>query len=150
MEDSPRVYKSGNPFKRPCPLTPITTTRAELEALTEFYAEHGAKDIVKPDGKGPKGKLTAAQSTQYKKAIKGKEDEGKLAEKLRELVPLIEKEEAVCLTFGGEDWLTSSESKEPKRGSSKLRTSPIWLNGGARGRGDRRERLIIRMAPRTR
>lgn len=50
---------------------------------------------MKPDGKGPKGKLTAAQSTQYKKAMKGKEDEGKLAEKLRELIPLIEKEEAV-------------------------------------------------------
>jgi hypothetical protein len=54
---------------------------------------------VKPDGKGPKGKLTAAQSTQYKKAIKGKEDEGKLAEKLRELIPLIEKEEAVSTPF---------------------------------------------------
>jgi hypothetical protein len=27
--------------------------------------------------------------------MKGKEDEGKLAEKLRELIPLIEKEEAV-------------------------------------------------------
>ena len=50
---------------------------------------------MKPEGKGPKGKLTAAQSTQYKKAMKGKEDEGKLAEKLRELIPLIEKEEAV-------------------------------------------------------
>jgi hypothetical protein len=54
---------------------------------------------VKPDGKGPKGKLTAAQSTQYKKAMKGKEDEGKLAEKLRELIPLIEKEEAVSSHF---------------------------------------------------
>jgi len=53
---------------------------------------------VKPEGKGPKGKLTAAQSTQYKKAMKGKEDEGKLAEKLKELVPLIEKEEAVSLS----------------------------------------------------
>jgi hypothetical protein len=101
MADSPRIYKSGNPFKRPCPLIPITTTRAELEALTETYAEYGARDIVKPEGKGPKGKLTVAQNTQYKKAMKGKEDEGKLAEKLRELVPLIEKEEAVSFTPSG-------------------------------------------------
>jgi len=53
--------------------------------------------VSKPEGKGPKGKLTAAQSGQYKKALKGKEDEGKLAEKLRELIPAIEKEEAVSI-----------------------------------------------------
>jgi hypothetical protein len=52
---------------------------------------------VKPEGKGPKGKLTAAQSGQYKKALKGKEDEGKLAEKLKEMIPAIEKEEAVSI-----------------------------------------------------
>jgi hypothetical protein len=39
--------------------------------------------------------LTAAQTSQYKKTLKGKEDEGKLAQKMRDLIPAIEKEDAV-------------------------------------------------------
>jgi hypothetical protein len=63
--------------------------------LLETYAEHSIKPTVKPEGKGPKGKLTAAQTSQYKKTLKGKEDEGKVAQKMRDLIPAIEKEDAV-------------------------------------------------------
>jgi len=104
---------------------------------------------VKPEGKGPKGKLTAAQSSQYKKALKGKEDEGKLAEKLRELVPLIEKEEAVSLQLvPTRSWLMGSESRGPRRGSRLPPTSPTWPSGGVREQGEPPGKSIIHMVSR--
>lgn len=93
--DSGRLYKSGNPFKRPSPLTSITSSRAEMNELKARYATHGAQSTVKPKGSGPKGKLTPAEGRAYAKFAKGVEDERKLAEKLEEMEPAIEKEEQV-------------------------------------------------------
>lgn len=92
---STRLYRSGNPFKRPCPLVAFAHTRAEFDATVEGYEAFSAESTSKPEGKGAKGKMTAAQANQYKRALKSKEDEKKLAEELRELIPGIEKEEQV-------------------------------------------------------
>jgi hypothetical protein len=150
MIDSTRVYKSGNPYKRPCPLVVLSQTRAEFDALAEKYSDHAEKPAVKPEGKGPKGKLTAAQSSQYKKAVKGKEDEGKVAEKLKEMIPAIEKEDAVGLQNSSSDVeLTISEYREQRRGWRLLPIWRRWPSGGVRERDERPEKSIIRMEQRT-
>lgn len=92
--DSPRLYRSGNPFKRPCPLVPITFNRAQLQAEQERMAVHGAKKVPKLVGSGPKGKPTRAEMKEHSKLTKGVEQEGKLAEKIAAMFPDVEKEEA--------------------------------------------------------
>lgn len=98
---STRLYRSGNPFKRPCPLVAFTHTRAEFDEAIARYAAFGDEPPAKPEGKGPKGKLTTAQSTAYKKLVKVKEEEKKLAEQLTALIPGIEKEEQVSIGVAG-------------------------------------------------
>lgn len=92
--DSPRLYRSGNPFKRPCPLVPYTFTREELQAEHDRFAAYGAETAPKLVGSGPKGKPTKAELRDHNKLAKGIQDEAKLAEKLAEIVPNVEKEEA--------------------------------------------------------
>lgn len=88
------MYKSGNPFKRPCPFVAITTTRAELQEQQAVYAAHGESKPEKPAGTGPKGKLKPSELLAYRRQVKGVEDEAKLAQWLAEdLVPRAEKEE---------------------------------------------------------
>ncbi|KAL1413154.1 hypothetical protein Q8F55_000903 [Vanrija albida] len=94
LDSSVRLYKSGNPFKRPCPFVAITTTRAELQAQQEVYAAHGESKPEKPAGTGPKGKLRPPELLAFRRQVKGVEDEAKLAKWLAEdLVPRAEKEE---------------------------------------------------------
>lgn len=88
------MYRSGNPFKRPCPLVPFTFTRDELQAEQERFAAYGAEKMPKLVGSGPKGKPTRTELRDHNKLVKGIQDEAKLAEKLAELAPNVEKEEA--------------------------------------------------------
>lgn len=92
--DSPRLYRSGNPFKRPCPLVPFTFTRDELQAEQERFAAYGAEKAPKLVGSGPKGKPTRAETNAHNKLVKGIRDEAALAQKIAELGPNVEKEEA--------------------------------------------------------
>ncbi|ORX37258.1 hypothetical protein BD324DRAFT_625436 [Kockovaella imperatae] len=94
LDYSNRLYKSGNPFKRPCPVTTISSTRAEYQALIDRYAAHGTVKMEKLKPKEGKAKSTNAEIVAYKKLIKGIEDEKELAEKLTKRLPEIEKEEA--------------------------------------------------------
>lgn len=66
-----------------------------MNALQEQYKAHGEQSVVKPKGTGPKGKLTPAEGRAFVKFSKGVEDERKLAAKIDELAPAIEKEEQV-------------------------------------------------------
>ncbi|KAK4684593.1 hypothetical protein P7C73_g5580, partial [Tremellales sp. Uapishka_1] len=94
FDASGRIYKSGNPYKRPCPLYSLTSSRADLETLVQKYDEFGAQVVPKLKGSGPKGKATSQETNQRRKLLKGIEEEKKLAEKLREeLLPSVEKEE---------------------------------------------------------
>jgi hypothetical protein len=93
------LYKSGNPFKRPCPLTTMTSTRAELEAQQAKWAAHGSQKPPKLKGSGSGGKATAAEAAAHRKLIKGMEEERQLAEALAGRIPEIEKEEAVRSTL---------------------------------------------------
>ncbi|WOO76837.1 uncharacterized protein LOC62_01G000452 [Vanrija pseudolonga] len=94
LDSSARLYKSGNPFKRPCPFVAITTTRAELQEQQAVHAAHGESKPEKPAGTGPKGKLKPSELLAYRRQVKGVEDEAKLATWLAEdLIPRAEKEE---------------------------------------------------------
>ena len=90
-----RLYKSGNPFKRPCPLFSITASRADYTTQLEKYKAHGDQKPGKLKGSGPKGKATSAEASAHRKLLKGIEDEKNLAVALEGLIPEIEKEEAV-------------------------------------------------------
>ncbi|KAL7423050.1 hypothetical protein Q5752_002349 [Cryptotrichosporon argae] len=81
LDSSARLYRSGNPFKRPCPLTAICTTRAELAALTASWAEHGASQPP-PAGK----KASKADAAARRKVVKGIEEEAALAKRVEEEV----------------------------------------------------------------
>jgi len=93
--DSARVYGSGNPFKRPCALITMSNTREELQTLIDRYSSRESQPPLKVKGSGPKGKATAAEKVAHHRLLKGIADEKQLAEKLTELLPAIEKEEAV-------------------------------------------------------
>jgi hypothetical protein len=98
---SGRIYQSGNPFKRPCPLETVTSSRAEVLQYQEKLRTYSNEPPAKPQGSGPKGKLTAGEVAKYKKLVKGVEDEKALAEEIEKLLPDMEKEEAVnheCLS----------------------------------------------------
>ena len=95
MIDSSRLYKSGNPFKRPCPITTISSTRAEFHTLQDRYVEYCQLDPGKLRAKAAGAKPTKAEQAAHTKLKKGILDEKNLAEKLTELEPLIEKEEGV-------------------------------------------------------
>ncbi|WVR06507.1 hypothetical protein IAU60_003538 [Kwoniella sp. DSM 27419] len=84
FDDSWRLYKSGNPFKRPCPLTLLATTRDEYETVLSEIEAFGAQPTA-----NSKGKETAAQ----KKLAVSIRNEKALGEKLRERIEGIEKEE---------------------------------------------------------
>jgi hypothetical protein len=89
--DSSRLYRSGNPFKRPCVLTAITSSRSELVEAIATYTTHGATPVPKNPGK--KGKVAEVRA--YKDTLRGITDEGKLAARLQdELLPKVEREEA--------------------------------------------------------
>ncbi|EIW67671.1 hypothetical protein TREMEDRAFT_14561, partial [Tremella mesenterica DSM 1558] len=93
LDSSGRLYKSGNPFKRPCPLYTITSTRTELQVQLNKYTSYGNQSIDRPQGSGPKAKLTQAEAAAHRKLVKGVEEERKLAEKIDMLLPAIEKED---------------------------------------------------------
>lgn len=96
--DTPRLYQSSNPFKRPCPLTAISTTIEELRAQGERYAEFGAQKPPKPKGSGSKAKPTSKENAAHRKLLSGVENERKLGEWVLDgLLPKAEKEEARVL-----------------------------------------------------
>ena len=89
------MYKSGNPFKRPCPLVALSSNRNELQILLDKYTEHGSLNVAKAKVSGRKGKPNAAEALAHRKLLKGIEDERLLAEKIGQLLPAVEKEQAV-------------------------------------------------------
>lgn len=68
-----------------------------MQTLLDRFTDHGAQLAVKLKGSGAKGKPTMAQASAHRKLLKGIEDEKRLAERLQELAPAMEKEEAVSL-----------------------------------------------------
>jgi hypothetical protein len=92
---SSRLYKSGNPFKRPCPLTTLATTRTEFEAAQARFASYGAQPSPKLKAGGKNGKPTPQESVAHRKLLKGMEEEKALSEILAGRIADIEKEEAV-------------------------------------------------------
>ncbi len=127
--DSGRIYRSGNPFKRPCPLISIAQTREELDALHEKYKTHGSTVPEKPKPPAGKSKPTAVDQRNYQKLCKGIEEERNLAEKLDELVPLVEKEEQVGylrpMLCEGEGELTVAYPKGEEENSSGVASCPV-------------------------
>ncbi|CAK9784403.1 hypothetical protein CC85DRAFT_289190 [Cutaneotrichosporon oleaginosum] len=94
IDKSARLYKSGNPFKRPCPLVTMTSTRDELQRQMETFKVYGEAVIPKPKGSGPKGKTTQKEALAHRRQIKGVEDEKRLGEWIEQFLPDVEKEEA--------------------------------------------------------
>ena len=86
------MYKSGNPFKRPCPLVALSSNKTQLEALQQQYSTHGAEKATKPKGGGKQDAI------KFKKLQKGIEDEKVLADKIEAMMPDVEKEEAVSIS----------------------------------------------------
>ncbi|ORY25948.1 hypothetical protein BCR39DRAFT_498733 [Naematelia encephala] len=97
LDDSGRLYRSGNPFKRPCHLVLMSRNLAELRTYTEQCQAHGASKPPRAKGSGSKGRMTAAEEREYKKTIARIKSEKELGEKLEELIPAVEKEEARVL-----------------------------------------------------
>ncbi|WWC70942.1 uncharacterized protein I206_104894 [Kwoniella pini CBS 10737] len=89
FDDSWRLYKSGNPYKRPCQLTSITTNRESYHDLIEDMGIFSQSvDTVNNVTKGSK------QASEQRKVIQARKNEGALVEKLKERIESIEKEEA--------------------------------------------------------
>ncbi|OCF46019.1 hypothetical protein I317_00107 [Kwoniella heveanensis CBS 569] len=86
MDDSWRLYKSGNPFKRPCPLVPVTTSRETYEAFLADVETFSSQAVVVP-----KGTRETAEQRRLSANIK---NEQALAETLRARTEVIEKEDA--------------------------------------------------------
>ena len=66
-----------------------------MQALLEQFSAHGSRKLSKPKGSGMKGRLTTVEASVHRKALKGIEDEKWLAERIEEMLPAVEKEEAV-------------------------------------------------------
>ena len=66
-----------------------------MQALLDKVSAFGSQIAPKLKGSGAKGKPTAAETRAYRTLSKGIEDEKCLAERLEELVPAYDKEEAV-------------------------------------------------------
>lgn len=66
-----------------------------MQALQRTYAEYGSQEPPKLKASGSKAKPTVAETKAYKLLVKGIEEEGVIAQKLAELLPAVEKEEAV-------------------------------------------------------
>ncbi|UOH80730.1 hypothetical protein LQV05_003387 [Cryptococcus neoformans] len=86
LDDSWRLYRSGNPFKRPCPMESFTHTRDDYFAYIVEVEEYG--------GQSQEGTKKEKATSQHRRFIKGVQDEKKLAEILKDRVERIEKEEA--------------------------------------------------------
>nr|ODN85338.1 hypothetical protein L203_04947 [Cryptococcus depauperatus CBS 7841] len=89
LDDSWRLYRSGNPFKRPCPLESISLSKDDYFQYLNEIEIYGAQSQEPPSGNG--GTKSGAQ---WKRWLKGVQDEKKLSESLRERVDRVEKEEA--------------------------------------------------------
>ncbi|WVF68996.1 hypothetical protein IAT40_003770 [Kwoniella sp. CBS 6097] len=86
MDDSWRLYKSGNPFKRPCPLIPVTTSRASYEAFLSDVETFASQSVVIPKG--------TRETAEQRKLGANIKNEKSLAEALRGRMEAIEKEDA--------------------------------------------------------
>ncbi|KIR57050.1 hypothetical protein I315_00211 [Cryptococcus gattii Ru294] len=86
LDDSWRLYRSGNPFKRPCPMESFTHTRDDFFAYIAEVEEYG--------GQSQEGTKKEKATSQHRRFIKGVQDEKRLAEILKDRVERIEKEEA--------------------------------------------------------
>ncbi|KAK8858751.1 hypothetical protein IAR55_002980 [Kwoniella newhampshirensis] len=82
FDDSWRLWKSGNPFKRPCPMFTIVSTKEEYLSYVEDIEKFGGQSITTSNGKPDRSRL--AKSIQEERA---------LAAKLRERIPVIEIDE---------------------------------------------------------
>lgn len=112
---SGRIYRSGNPFKRPCPLETITHNRTEVLAYHEDLKSYTSQTPKKPEGSGPKGKLTPAEVVKHRKIVKGVEDEAALVGEIEKLLPEIEKEEAVRRCARCWLWLRLARAKSEEK-----------------------------------
>ncbi|TYJ56437.1 hypothetical protein B9479_002840 [Cryptococcus floricola] len=99
LDDSWRLYRSGNPFKRPCPMESVSDTKQDYLAYVESIVAYGAQEqsqaaYEKAQEDGSKGKKKADKGNAgYKKWVKGVQDEKKLGQALEGRVENIEKEE---------------------------------------------------------
>ncbi|WVQ73318.1 hypothetical protein IAR50_002886 [Cryptococcus sp. DSM 104548] len=101
LDDSWRLYRSGNPFKRPCPMESVSKTKQDYLAYVESIVAYGAQEQSQAayeqsqEEQGAEGKKKADKgSSGFKKWVKGVQDERKLGEALEGKVESIEKEEA--------------------------------------------------------
>ncbi|KAK6907994.1 hypothetical protein I203_101995 [Kwoniella mangroviensis CBS 8507] len=93
FDDSWRLYKSGNPYKRPCQLSSITTDRGSYERLIEEMESFSKSVPETPAGKGSSAKGSKAP-LESKRLAQAKKNEGDLAERLKERIESVEKEES--------------------------------------------------------
>lgn len=103
--DSPRLYTSTNPYKKNCPLTPITSTKEELLALAAELRELNdyrvpARLPGEPEPaavvESPKKKVKGESKKEKKEKIKGHEGEIKLIKFIEEEhLPKVDREVAV-------------------------------------------------------
>ena len=111
--------------------------------MLEQYTAHGSLTAPKLKGSGSKGKPTGSEAVAHRKLLKGIDDERRLAERLAELLPVVEKEEAVSAEYTS--LLISRESKERDGGSPRRAKWRSWPNRARRGRDGRRGRWTTLM-----
>ncbi|WVW84883.1 hypothetical protein I302_106918 [Kwoniella bestiolae CBS 10118] len=91
FDDSWRLYKSGNPYKRPCQLICITSDRETYDRLISDLESFSESSETKPNNGVAKGSKAA---TEAKKLAQARKNEGDLAERLKDRIESAEKEEA--------------------------------------------------------
>ncbi|WWD18646.1 hypothetical protein CI109_103099 [Kwoniella shandongensis] len=87
FDDSWRLWKSGNPYKRPCAMITIISTKEQYMSYLEDIDTFTSQSNTKP---ASSGKKEAAAHAKLARSIK---EEFALAKKLRERIPIIEQEE---------------------------------------------------------
>ncbi|RSH88528.1 uncharacterized protein EHS24_001073 [Apiotrichum porosum] len=141
LDASARLYKSGNPFKRPCPLVPITYTRADVVALQETYTTYGNTVPPKPSGSGPKGKVSKKDEGQYKKLVNGIDAEARLSSVLAvQVLPAAEKDEArvqrAHKKAAEQRWALAMASERPSRTRRSTKKIDYTYDGFEGDEGD--------------
>lgn len=133
--DSWRLYRSGNPFKRPCPMESFTHTRDDYFAYIVEVEEYG--------GQSQEGTKKEKATSRHRRFIKGVQDEKKLAEILKDRVERIEKEEAVRLLsiFYGKSRLINGGMQRVQRAKRKI-AQAVQLQQAAEMRSTRTRRPV--------
>ncbi len=125
----------------------ITSNGLETQDLLYKITSHGSQSKPKLKGSGSKGKPTAAEAVAHRKLLKGIEDEKKLAGKLADLMPAVEKEEGVGVGLILQSLADSGG--RGYRGPEERSLLPLswlsWRKSGRQGRADLQERSTIPM-----